>query len=114
VPGNSSLAGRSSGGGTRVRRFYFDLVEGNQVFVDFEGQFLAGLAAARAAAIETIRDVLAEATRHGLISLDGLVRIRGSGAQVLAIVAFSEAVSVVSAPALEWEVRRSRAHAVAS
>ncbi|NNM77746.1 hypothetical protein HJG53_12590 [Sphingomonas sp. ID1715] len=93
-----------------MRRFYFDLVEGNQVLVDFEGQFLTDIAAAREAAVRTIRDLLGEAARRGLISLDGFIRIRGAGAQIAAIVAFSEAVTVVSdcTAQSEWNARLRR------
>lgn len=79
-------------------RFYFDVVNRTGFVPDGEGMELADAAAARAAAIDSIRSILAEEARRGLVDLRGHVDVRGE-AGAFCRIGFAEAVEVLTGDA---------------
>ncbi|MEJ5978087.1 hypothetical protein WG901_15655 [Novosphingobium sp. PS1R-30] len=71
-------------------RFFFHVHNGHGETHDDEGLDLPGQSHARSVAIDSIRSILAEEARHGLIDLQGHIDIT-EGADVLFTIAFTEA-----------------------
>jgi repressor of nif and glnA expression len=61
---------------------------------DEEGKELADLGAAHALALESIRDILSEEAKKGIVDLRGRVEIADPAGQVLQVVTFPEAVEL--------------------
>jgi hypothetical protein len=76
--------------------FYLHLHNSVGFVRDEEGRDFPDLAAARAEAIKSIRSLLAEDLRHGRLDLRGRLDVAGADGEILATVAFGEAVEVVS------------------
>lgn len=79
-----------------MARFFLHLHNGSGFLADEEGRELADLAAARKEAVRSIRSLLAEEVRRGRVDLGGRVEIAGAGGEILASVAFPEAVEVLA------------------
>jgi hypothetical protein len=75
-----------------MARFYLHIRNGGGFVEDLEGQELPDLAAARVQAIEGIRSVLSEETRHGEIDLSGSIEIADGDGNILLVLPFSDAV----------------------
>jgi hypothetical protein len=74
-------------------RYYRHLQQGDQLIHDSDGIELADLEAARADALEGIRDILAEAIRRGNdVPLDDAIVITDEAGQELMTVPFIEAL----------------------
>lgn len=74
-------------------RFFFDISNGNGFISDEEGVDLQDQAAALQMATDSIRSIIAEEARKGVIDLDGHIEVR-DGADVLARVPFPEAFTL--------------------
>jgi len=81
-----------------MARFYLHIRNGNGYAEDPEGQDLSDLAAARSAAIEGVRSLLAEEARQGQLDLSGSIEIANEEGNILLIVPFSEAISLRLSP----------------
>jgi hypothetical protein len=77
-------------------RFFLHLHNSHGFLEDEEGRDLASLADARDEAVRSIRSLLAEEIRRGRIDLRGRLDIAGEDGEILAGVAFGEAVEVLS------------------
>jgi hypothetical protein len=77
-----------------MARFYLHIRNGAGYAEDFEGQELADLDAARAAAIEGVRSVLSEEARQGELDLSGSIEIADGDGNILMVLPFSDAVHV--------------------
>ncbi|WP_425467579.1 DUF6894 family protein [Rhizobium glycinendophyticum] len=78
----------------RLQRYFFHAVfDGNPV-VDVDGIELENPRAARASAVDGIRDIVAEAIRQGLPCAISSVEIRDSSGELLDVVRLGEAVKV--------------------
>lgn len=75
-------------------RFFFDVSNGQGFTPDEEGVDLQDQAAAIHMATDSIRSIIAEEARKGVIDLDGYVEVRDSDAQALARVPFPDAFTV--------------------
>lgn len=77
-----------------MARYYLHINNGGGYSEDIEGQELADLDAARAAAIEGVRSLLSEEARQGQLDLSGKIEIADADGNILLIVPFSEAVEL--------------------
>lgn len=71
--------------------FYFDVHNGHGDTLDEEGVDLMDQAAARQIAVESIRSMVAEDARKGIIDLDGRIDVRDGARNILLTVCFAEA-----------------------
>ena len=74
-------------------RFYFHLRDDFDAD-DEEGQELAGLAAAREAAVGQARQIAAEDVRQGCLNLGYSIEIANEEGEVVATVTFEDAVTI--------------------
>ncbi len=74
--------------------YYFHVQNGNGLTRDEEGVDLADEAAARAMAMESIRSMVAEEARKGVLDLDGFIDVLDQTATPLTRIGFSEAFSL--------------------
>jgi hypothetical protein len=72
-------------------RFFFHVCNGDGYTSDDEGIDLAGQTAARGIAIDSVRSMVAEDVRRGIIDLDGRILIRDLSGNDLLTVEFGEA-----------------------
>jgi len=77
-----------------MARYYLHINNGGGYSEDTEGQDLADLDAARAAAIEGVRSLLSEEARQGQLDLSGKIEIADADGNILLIVPFREAVEL--------------------
>jgi hypothetical protein len=75
-------------------RYFFDVSNGQGFVSDEEGVDLQDQAAAVHMAMDSIRSILAEEVRKGVIDLDGFIEVRDDSAQALARITFTEAFTV--------------------
>ncbi len=80
-------------------RFYLHVCDGSGFCEDEEGLDLPDLAAARRAAIEGLRDILAGELRAGVLRRAAFVEIEDEHRQLVLTVPFTEAV--LEAPEIE-------------
>jgi uncharacterized protein DUF6894 len=74
-------------------RYFFDVVEGRRRVRDHEGGDYTGLAAAKAEAEQTAREIAAEHLRQGrALPLTWRIEVRDSRGEVCAAVAFEAAI----------------------
>ena len=76
-----------------MAHYFFNIVDGVRID-DEEGQELPDLEAARAEAVKSARSIMADAIWTGRLPLDEEIEIADQKGQVLAIVAFAEAVYI--------------------
>ena len=74
--------------------YFFHVQNGNGFTRDEEGVDLEDEAAARAMATESIRSMVAEEARKGVLDLDGFIDVLDGGATRLTRIGFSEAFSL--------------------
>jgi hypothetical protein len=72
-------------------RFYLDVFNGNGKTADEEGLELEDQASARRIALDSVRSIIAEEARSGVIDLSGRIEVKDSLANVLVTVHFTEA-----------------------
>jgi hypothetical protein len=72
-------------------RFFFNVFNGNGMTRDDEGLDVQDQAAARAIALESVRSIVAEEARGGMIDLTGRIEIKDAADNLLLTVCFSEA-----------------------
>ena len=77
-----------------MARYFLHINNGGGYSEDTEGQELADLDAARAAAIEGVRSLLSEEARQGQLDLSGTIEIADADGNILLTVLFSEAVEL--------------------
>lgn len=77
-----------------MSRYFLHIDNGGGFSEDPEGQELADLDAARAAAIEGVRSLLSEEARQGQLDLTGRIQIADAGGNILLVVPFSDAVEL--------------------
>lgn len=75
-------------------RYFFDIFNGNGFVQDEEGVDLQDQAAAVRMAMDSIRSIIAEEARKGLLDLDGHIEVRDGCSEALARIAFPEAFTV--------------------
>lgn len=79
-----------------MARYYFNVINGDGVANDEEGDELPDLDAARDHAIVGIRSILSEELRlRGLIDLKGRIEVAGMEGTVSLVVPYREAVKVI-------------------
>jgi hypothetical protein len=77
-----------------MARYFLHINNGGGYSEDAEGQELADLDAARAAAIDGVRSLLSEEARQGQLDLSGQIEIADADGNILLTVPFSEAVEL--------------------
>jgi hypothetical protein len=77
-----------------MAHYYFDVLNGNGLTTDEEGQDYATLEQARLQALESIRSIVSEEAAAGVVDLSGEVRVRTEREQQFTI-AFADAVKVI-------------------
>ena len=82
-----------------MARFYLHLHNGIGYVRDEDGQDLAELSQARDLAIVSIRDIIGAEAKKGRIDLRGRIEITDDAGKVLAVVPFSEALTVLTGQA---------------
>lgn len=75
-------------------RYFFDISNGNGFVADEEGVDLQDQAAALQMATDSIRSIVAEEARKGVLDLDGYIDVRDISAGILARVIFAEAFTL--------------------
>jgi hypothetical protein len=75
-------------------RFYFHVCDGNGFTEDEEGLELPSVPAARAKAINGLRDLLAGELRRGALNMAWFIEIEDENRQLVMTVPFSEAVTI--------------------
>jgi hypothetical protein len=79
-------------------RYFLHICNGSGFTEDEEGREFTGVNEARQAAIEGIREVMAEELRNGEINIASYIEIENEHRQLVRTVAFTEAVAVKSDP----------------
>lgn len=74
--------------------YYFHVQNGNGLTRDEEGVDLEDEAAARAMALDSIRSMVAEEARKGVLDLDGFIDVLDDSATRLTRIGFREAFAV--------------------
>ncbi|MDB5724469.1 MAG: hypothetical protein JWQ16_1223 [Novosphingobium sp.] len=74
--------------------FFFQVSNGQGLTPDEEGIDLQDEAAARTMAMDSIRSIIAEEARKGVIDLDGHIDINNAHAETLTRIAFTEAFAL--------------------
>lgn len=72
-------------------RFFLDVVNGHGLISDEDGLELESQSAATAIALDSIRSMIAEDARRGLIDLTGHIVVRDEAHNTLLTLAFKEA-----------------------
>ncbi len=72
-------------------RFFFNVCNGHGDTIDEEGLELENQSAARRIAIDSIRSMVAEDARQGLIDLNARIEVKDDGDNALLIIAYREA-----------------------
>jgi hypothetical protein len=80
-------------------QYFFDVSNGQGFTTDEEGVELQDQAAAVHMAMDSIRSIIAEEARKGVLDLDGYVEVRDAGADALTRIAFPEAFALRFPPA---------------
>lgn len=75
-------------------QYFFDVCNSQGLTPDEEGIDLADQAAAQRMAMDSIRSIVAEEARKGVLDLDGYIDVRDRSAQRLLRIAFPEAFSL--------------------
>ena len=75
----------------RVRRYFIHICNGTGFVEDEEGQELPDREAAIHSAIDSVRSIVSEDARHGLIDLNGSVRITDAQGQTLVELSYRDA-----------------------
>jgi hypothetical protein len=75
-------------------RYFFQVSNGQGITPDEEGIDLQDEAAARRMAMDSVRSIISEEARKGLIDLDGHIDIIDSSGQALIKITFPEAFSL--------------------
>lgn len=89
--------------------YYLHVCNGSGFAEDETGQEYADLADARAAAVAGIRDLMSNEMRDGLINIASFIEIESEERELLATVAFTEAVKIESDPCVDTPTMRRRA-----
>lgn len=71
--------------------FYFDVFNGHGQTPDEEGLDLADESSARVIALDSVRSMVAEDARKGLIDLNGRIDVKDDDGEVLLTVSFADA-----------------------
>lgn len=79
-----------------MQRYFFNVHDQNGTLVDPEGTLCASREAARRAAIEFVRSILAEDLTQGCIDFNGTIEVLGADRAVVDTIAFAECVIVVA------------------
>lgn len=74
--------------------YYFHVQNGHGLTRDDEGVDLADEGAARAMAVDSIRSMVAEDARKGMLDLDGFIDVLDENATPLTRIGFAEAFSL--------------------
>jgi hypothetical protein len=77
-----------------MARFFFHVFHGDGKTTDEEGLDVEDQSAARRIALDSIRSMVAEAARAGLIDLDGNIAIADAADNLLLSVEFEEAFEI--------------------
>ncbi|HEV2568950.1 DUF6894 family protein [Sphingomonas sp.] len=77
-----------------MQRFFIHVWNGTGFVPDEEGQELPGPEAAVETAIDSVRSIVSEDARYGLIDLDGRVRVDDARGQTVAELAFRDAFTL--------------------
>jgi hypothetical protein len=75
-------------------RLFFNVFNGNGLTSDEEGLDVEDQATARTIALRSIRSMVAEEAREGMIDLTGRIEIEDAAGNLLLTVAFTEAFQV--------------------
>jgi len=75
--------------------FFFDVINRTGFVEDQEGAELADREAARLQALDSIRSIVAEETRGGIVDLRGRIEVRGDAGLIFSV-GFEEAVKVMT------------------
>jgi hypothetical protein len=75
-------------------RYYFDVSNGQGFTPDEEGIDLQDQAAAVHMAMDSIRSIISEEARKGVLDLDGYIEVRDGTPDALARISFSEAFTM--------------------
>lgn len=81
--------------------YFFQVSNGQGLTPDDEGIDLQDEAAARAMAMDSIRSIISEEARKGVIDLDGYIDVTNESAETLTRIAFPEAFSL-RMPSAQW------------
>ena len=74
--------------------YFFQVSNGQGLTPDDEGIDLQDEAAARTMAMDSIRSIISEEARKGVIDLDGYIDIKDAGAETLTRIVFPEAFAL--------------------
>jgi hypothetical protein len=75
-------------------RYFFHVCNGQGLTPDEEGIDLQDEAAARRMAMDSIRSIISEEARKGVLDLDGYIDVKDSSAEMLTRIAFPEAFTM--------------------
>lgn len=81
--------------------YFFQVSNGQGLTPDDEGIDLQDEAAARTMAMDSIRSIISEEARKGVIDLDGYIDVTNESAETLTRIAFAEAFSL-RMPSTTW------------
>lgn len=75
-------------------RFFLHLFNRVGAVPDDEGTEVPDIATARHLAVQSVRDILSEEAKHGVIDLEGRIEIADDGGATLDVVPFASAVEL--------------------
>ena len=78
------------GGGFAVPIYYFDLLKGDEIIEDDQGQDLADIEVAKLEGLASARELIADAAKKGILATSPVFRIRNESGDVLATIPFKD------------------------
>ena len=72
--------------------YFFDLIKGNELVEDDQGQDLADIDAAKREALESARELIADAAKKGILATSPVFRIRNAAGDIVATIPFEDAL----------------------
>jgi uncharacterized protein DUF6894 len=83
----------AAGACAAMARYFFNIFN-DATLIDDEGLELADLAAARAMALETARELVCESVHQGHLNLDHRIEIHDGGTEPVLVVTFRDAFTI--------------------
>lgn len=74
-----------------MARFFFDIFNGDGATPDNDGLELEDQRLAKVIAVDSVRSIVAEEARMGVIDLAGRIEVKDGGGEVLLVVNYAEA-----------------------
>ena len=72
--------------------YYFDLLKGDEIIEDDQGQDLADIEVAKLEGLASARELIADAAKKGILATSPVYLIRNAAGEILATIPFKDAL----------------------